>query len=169
MDKILVDRQVLEQALEALENSSPDQYPEDAGVFYNARDALRAVLEQPEEGRDWKSLYDAQVKLTETAMQRADRAQRLNLLGQSGQEPAARVLQTVGQYHTGRFVAEVETVRRLHNGEELYTHPPRREWQGLTEGEILEVADAHPIEGFDSEIITFVLDIETALKEKNHG
>jgi hypothetical protein len=29
-----------------LENSSPDQYPEDAGVFYDAKDALRAALEQ---------------------------------------------------------------------------------------------------------------------------
>lgn len=48
MSKIAVDRQILEQALKALENSSPDQYPEDAGVFYNAKDALRAALEQSE-------------------------------------------------------------------------------------------------------------------------
>jgi hypothetical protein len=41
--------------------------------------------------------------------------------------PVARVLQTVGQYHTGRFVAEVETVRRLRDGESLYTNPPRCE------------------------------------------
>jgi hypothetical protein len=32
-----------------LENSSPDQYPEDAGVFYDAKDALRAALEQPDQ------------------------------------------------------------------------------------------------------------------------
>lgn len=50
MSKILVDRKVLEQALEALENSSPDQYPEDAGVFYDAEDALRAALERSELG-----------------------------------------------------------------------------------------------------------------------
>lgn len=49
MSKIAVDRQILEQALEALENSSPDQYPEDAGVFYDAKDALRAALEQPQQ------------------------------------------------------------------------------------------------------------------------
>jgi hypothetical protein len=49
MSKITVDRALLEQALEALENSSPDQYPEDAGVFYDARDALRAALDQPEQ------------------------------------------------------------------------------------------------------------------------
>jgi hypothetical protein len=39
----------VKKALEALENSSPDQYPEDAGVFYDAKDALRAALEQQEQ------------------------------------------------------------------------------------------------------------------------
>jgi hypothetical protein len=39
----------VKKALVALENSSPDQYPEDAGVFYDAKDALRAALEQPNE------------------------------------------------------------------------------------------------------------------------
>lgn len=42
-------RQAAMQALEALENSSPDRHPEDAGVFYDAMDALRAALEQPEQ------------------------------------------------------------------------------------------------------------------------
>jgi hypothetical protein len=42
-------RQAAQQALEALENSSPDQYPEDAGVYYDAKDALRTALEQQAE------------------------------------------------------------------------------------------------------------------------
>jgi hypothetical protein len=46
-DLITLPRAVVRQALEALENSSPDQYPEDAGVFYDAKDALRAALAQP--------------------------------------------------------------------------------------------------------------------------
>jgi NTP pyrophosphatase (non-canonical NTP hydrolase) len=46
-DLITLPRATVQQALEALENSSPDQYPEDAGVFYDAKDALRAALEQP--------------------------------------------------------------------------------------------------------------------------
>jgi hypothetical protein len=45
-DLITLPRATVQQALEALENSSPDQYPEDAGVFYDAKDALRAALEQ---------------------------------------------------------------------------------------------------------------------------
>ena len=47
MNKITVDVSLLTKALEALENSSPDQYPEGASVFYDARDALRAALTQP--------------------------------------------------------------------------------------------------------------------------
>jgi NTP pyrophosphatase (non-canonical NTP hydrolase) len=47
-DLITLPRATVQQALEALENSSPDQYPEDAGVFYDAKDALKAALEQPE-------------------------------------------------------------------------------------------------------------------------
>ena len=73
-------------------------------------------------------------------------------------EPVARVLQTVGQYHTGRFVAEVETVRRLRDGESLYTHPPRREWQSLSEEEIDRwTPEIHPV----------IRAVEAALKEKN--
>ena len=45
---------------------------------------------------------------------------------------------------------------------------PRREWQGLTEEEILKVADEHPIEGFDLEMLEFVRAIEQKLKEKNY-
>jgi hypothetical protein len=48
-DLITLPRATVQQALEALENGSPDQYPEDAGVFYDAKDALRAALEQPEQ------------------------------------------------------------------------------------------------------------------------
>jgi uncharacterized membrane protein YccC len=43
------NKEVMQQALEALENSSPDQYPEGCGVFYDAIDALKAALEQPEQ------------------------------------------------------------------------------------------------------------------------
>jgi hypothetical protein len=84
-------------------------------------------------------------------------------LEQSEQEPVARVLQTVGQYHTGRCVAEVETVRRLRNGESLYTHPPRREWQGLTEEEIEDCWD-----GYLSDYqLQMIRTIEDKLKERN--
>jgi hypothetical protein len=49
-------RQAAQQALEALENSSPDQYPEDAGVFYDAITALRTALEQQAEPGQWRDM-----------------------------------------------------------------------------------------------------------------
>ena len=50
----------------------------------------------------------------------------------------------------------------------LYTTPPSREWVSLTNEEILKVADEHPIEGFDLEMLEFVRAIEQKLKEKNY-
>jgi hypothetical protein len=46
----------------------------------------------------------------------------------------------------------------------LYTHPPRREWRGLTEGEINALWPAPRCEGHDK---AFARAIEAALKEKN--
>jgi hypothetical protein len=48
----------------------------------------------------------------------------------------------------------------------LYTHPPRREWQGLTMQEVKDLAGEDDIFGA---IIEFARAIERALKEKNHG
>jgi hypothetical protein len=51
--------------------------------------------------------------------------------------------------------------------EPLYTAPPRREWQGLTEEEIEDMA----VNGTNSELRRrqFARAVEAALKEKNHG
>jgi hypothetical protein len=48
----------------------------------------------------------------------------------------------------------------------LYTHPPRREWRGLTEEEINE-ATFHADERMNTHL-EFARAIEAALKEKNH-
>ena len=49
----------------------------------------------------------------------------------------------------------------------LYTHPPRREWQGLTDEEITEVWE-YMGRGL-GKYRTFASAIEAALKEKNNG
>lgn len=49
--------EAMKQALEALENGSPDNYPEGAGVFYNAIEALRTAIEQAEKQGPWEQLY----------------------------------------------------------------------------------------------------------------
>lgn len=48
--------------------------------------------------------------------------------------------------------------------EPLYTAPPRRKWQGLTDEEILEVLG---LEGYDSLALGNARAIEDALREKN--
>jgi hypothetical protein len=135
--------ELLRQALEALENTTPTGWNmERDKQFFAAMNALRAALEQP------------------------------------AQEPVARVLQTVGQYHTGRFVAEVETVRRLRDGENLYTTPPRREWRGLTDEEMhglyrrAGLEAYYPRDGvvqyeYERRFDAYARAIEAKLKEKN--
>jgi hypothetical protein len=52
----------------------------------------------------------------------------------------------------------------LNDGDKLYTHPPRREWQGLSEEEIHA---ALPHEPGDLDFVC-ARAVEAALKEKNH-
>jgi hypothetical protein len=80
------------------------------------------------------------------------------------QEPVAWLLQTVGQYHTGRFVAEVETVRRLPDGTNLFTKPNPRPWNTLSTDEIYELYNEPRS---DSEMVEFARAVEAKLKERN--
>jgi hypothetical protein len=50
----------------------------------------------------------------------------------------------------------------------LYTHPPRREWQSLSEEEI-RAAYGKDLKYRDGDYERFARAIEAALKEKNHG
>jgi hypothetical protein len=57
---------------------------------------------------------------------------------------------------------EARTGRKLRV---LYTTPPRREWQGLTEEEILPLYNTTP--SSHAEMLEFARAVEAALKEKN--
>ncbi len=157
-------RALLEQALEALETDTVS-----LNAINNVAALLRAALEQPERpelrelligaaamavAAERKGVYQGASWVADAVLEQEE---------QTEQEPAARVLQTVGQYHNGRFVAEVETARRLRDGESLYTHPPRREWQGLTE-EKIEVLNELRLTRQQ-----FARAVKAALKEKNNG
>jgi hypothetical protein len=48
----------------------------------------------------------------------------------------------------------------------LYTHPPRREWRGLTEIEICDIEDVE-LTSASSETFAFARAIEQALRERN--
>ena len=50
----------------------------------------------------------------------------------------------------------------------FYTHPPRREWQGLTEEEMEDLLPLYSDPNADAEMLEFAIAIEAALKEKNH-
>lgn len=59
----------------------------------------------------------------------------------------------------------------IHNGKYLtgYTAPPQREWQGLTDEEIDELAEANLDFNWKDGVEDFARAIEAKLKEKNHG
>jgi hypothetical protein len=50
----------------------------------------------------------------------------------------------------------------------LYTHPPRREWRGLTTAEIDEISDRIERSNFFDIVIPFARAVEAALRSKNH-
>jgi len=154
-------REAAQQALEAMEHDGLLKKKQ-------AITALRAALAQEELIRPTVQEMQnaaANLKLMEEMFGGS------TALEQQEQEPVARVLQTVGQYHTGLFVAEVETVRRLRNGESLYTAPPRREWRSLSEEEINalpEVGGKMWNMGVADAVLRAIRAVEQALKEKNH-
>jgi hypothetical protein len=69
------------------------------------------------------------------------------------------------------FLCRVEPTQRHPDFVPLFTHPPRREWRGLTKEEIGEIFEAEPRYHYPPICATdreFARAIEAALKEKNH-
>jgi hypothetical protein len=164
-DLITLPRATVQQALEALENSSPDQYPEHAGVFYDAKDALKAALEQPE---PWVKSYCGG---------------KPNYTTPAEQEPVAWACFKNGELQTELIGTEADVDFWCASDEPemqgmvqvaLYTHPPRREWRGLTEEEIQSVIQLEREKRFQRRpplplsMTELSHAIEAKLKEKNH-
>jgi hypothetical protein len=51
----------------------------------------------------------------------------------------------------------------------LYTHPPRREWKGLTEEDMEDLLPLYSDPNADAEMLEFARAVEAKLKEKNNG
>jgi len=119
-------RKAAQQALEALENSSPDQYPEDAGVFYDAITALRTALEQQAEPVAWM-----------------DRDGDVYPMPENKKWAPPHVL--------------------------LYTTPPQRKWQGLTDEDVRQCSQDVVAGGPENSVDRFAYAIEAKLKERNNG
>jgi hypothetical protein len=82
------------------------------------------------------------------------------------QEPVAW-MHTTG---TGHVYFRKKPQDKVFNPQPVYTTPPKREWVGLTDDVVFELADTNLYEGGKNfGVLAFAKAIEQALKEKNHG
>jgi hypothetical protein len=73
-----------------------------------------------------------------------------------------------GHFYEGSkpFIDPTE-VWKLPIGTKLYTRPPRREWQGLTEEDMEDLLPLYSDPSANTEMLEFAASIEVKLKEKN--
>jgi len=86
-------------------------------------------------------------------------------LAEPEQEPVAWMVYT----QDGKSVCVTDNPADFtdeHRALPLYTHPPRREWRGLSEEEILPLYSMLP--SSHAEMLEFARAIEAALRSKNH-
>jgi hypothetical protein len=124
------------------------------------REAAQQALEAPgcERLREWVSIGPVQRAAVESFLQAA--------LAQEGQaEPVAEVVAEVGD-----LVIQVRerVMKRYGNRDALYTHPPRRDWQSLSEEEIRAAAYGRDLNYLDGDYERYARAIEQALRSKNH-
>jgi len=179
-------REAAQQALEALENDVMQRTYAGGIRISNAAIALRAALAQQEQeplsvedlaralvasrvidpaAIDDPEGYDGGLMLERVR----GLHRRLAALAQKEQEPVAWIqpdhLQKARQ---APFLCRVEPTKRMSDFVPIYTHPPRREWQSLTDDEIWELYyDERIPEGERSDRVDFARAIEAALKERN--
>jgi hypothetical protein len=138
-------REAAQQALEALEYFVEDYQSEDgldsmkhyARCNMEAITALKAALEQPEQEPVAYLYHDAQT------------AHDANPL-----------------LHSALLVFATERRPEYRNETPLYTHPPRREWRGLTVPEMVDLWRTATGDEFGG-VERFARAIEAALKERN--
>jgi hypothetical protein len=133
-------------------------------VFYDAKDALRAALEQPEPCQ-YPDCVDngPEGKCTRWLLAECSKSEdyKPHRPAEPEQEPVAWInpknLQglTLGLYGYAEIYTD-ESQGRV----PLFTHPPRREWRSLSEEEIEDLRD--------DRYFRFARAIEAALRSKNH-
>ena len=144
-------KQAAQQALEALENSSPDQYPEDAGVFYDAITALKAALkQQAEPPPEWLLIKNI---LDEYGLQAIDFVAEWKAAQQQA-EPV--------QEHITHITWDERGVRTV-NG--IPDDAPQR--KELSASEILNMMPSGIPAEYDGELMEFARAVEAKLKERN--
>ena len=155
-------RDAARQALEALESTqlfaAHEHYPRRRVA--DAQDALRAALEQPKQ----------EVKGCDHCNHPLYAAIKCRVCGrvtepEPEQEPVAWMT-------PGKDIITCNGAgTRFNDWTPLYTHPPRREWRGLTNLELVQIElklrKYHDYDRYDLSLNEFGRAIEAALKERN--
>jgi hypothetical protein len=116
------------------------------------KQALDVLLVLPEHGGN------AFTRAADALRQAIDEAEK--------QEPVAYV----DGYFGGHCVVQpIDRSRLFNSGTPFYTAPPKPEWVGLTDTEVVDISKATSVYGSDNhyEVLEFVAAIEAKLKEKN--
>jgi len=127
------EREVMQQALDALEQITPDWRTsiDKHEQLNNSIEALRTALAQPE--NDFNPDWDAMAVMVEEQQRMAKRIEELEArLAQPEQEPVA------WRFHDRNMWCYVDHLTDLPQDKfkPLYTAPPQREWVGLRDKEI---------------------------------
>ena len=155
-------REAAQQALEAWEHINKYGFvlADYEGPMEQAITALKAALEQPEQAEPWVKSYCGG---------------KPNYTTPAEQKPVAWIQSNHLQLaQRGPFSCRVEPTQRHPDFVPLYTHPPRREWRGLTEEEIQSVIQLEREKRFQRRpplplsMTELSHAIEAKLKEKNH-
>jgi hypothetical protein len=127
------------------------------------REAAQQALEALESWSGMRSLWCAEDQKALDTLRAA--------LEQPEQEPVAWVHAGHLQGLTLGLYAYVEIYTDESQGRvPLYTHPHRREWQSLTEEEVMQMTRAECVDmRWPSTALNIARAIEAALKERNHG
>ena len=87
-------------------------------------------------------------------------------LKQALEQPELEPVAVVSGYYGGKCVVlPTDPARIFNSGTAFYTHPSKREWQGLTDEEVQMFIDARWGDGVN--FTHFIRAIEAKLKEKN--
>jgi hypothetical protein len=156
-------REAAQQALEALEYHV--EQTRSIWKTSQAIDALRAALAQQTQ-TPCDIAEDGVCEVIDCCRNRSQEEQEPVLVVE--QEPD---YMSCGHFYEGSkpFIDPTE-VWKLPIGTKLYTAPPRREWQGLTDTDIARVFRA--VYGgvrFGPSEKEFAIAVESLIKEKNHG
>jgi hypothetical protein len=130
------------------------------------RESIRRLI-------DWHCAVQIDPLVSSAAQELIERGRR-EALEQPEQEPVATVAMDVSGAHLswdGQYLGQrpdmkiAMLLKDLPVGTLLYTHHPRRAWQGLTEEEIYPL---YSEPSSDAEMVEFARAIEAALRSKNY-